>query len=203
MNRLVLGAGAIVLSLSACVGAGGGGTAPAPAIKGLITARTAEVALSITIPRRASTSRRAPASTHKPRYVLPEAESISLYDGATLVYIGNLTADTPPALATAYSGPGTTTVTGGTCGGTTTITCGAMVVTTVGSHTFGLVAHDAQQAAPGSPRTEPSVLSEGATKVTLSPGANPGAAVTLFGVADVAEASRRSPVFVASDANAP
>jgi hypothetical protein len=135
----------------------------------------------------------------KPRYVSPGPESISLYDGATLVYIGNLTPDTPPALATAYAAPGTTMVTAGTCGGTTTITCGATVVTTVGSHTFGLVAYDAQQAAPSPPPAEvpsaarrapnaqvssgptpaPSVLSEGATKATPSAGANPGATVTL------------------------
>jgi hypothetical protein len=184
MKRSALGLGAILLSLSACVGAGGGGAAAAARFKGLVTARTAEVALSITIPRRASTSSRGPASTRKPRYVSPGTESFSLYDGAMLIYTGNLTTDTPPALVTAYTAPGATTVTGGTCGGDVTITCGATVVTTVGSHTFGV--YDALQAAPNpASTTAPSILSEGATKVTLSPGGNPAAAITLFGVAPI------------------
>jgi hypothetical protein len=179
------------LSLAACGGGGGGGgtapsSGPAPP---RAPQRTATVLMSLTIPIRKKSS-----SLRRTRFVSPGLQSVALYDGSLLIYVANVSLVGVPQFTTVYAAPGAaTTVTPGACTITpTTETCAVSLTTTVGQHTFGLIAYPAPSSG-----TPPScnvdvcppvtfngiISSEGEINVTLNGGPNPPATLTMLGVA--------------------
>ncbi len=135
--------------------------------------------MSLTIPRPASSTRRTP------KFIAPGTGSFAVYDGTTLVYVANVEFDSQTQFVTVYAAAGPTTVTPGTCTFTSsTSVCALTVTTTVGAHAFDLIAYPGAQTA-GTPQTLTGVISsEGEVSVNLSPGTNPGATLTMDGVAD-------------------
>jgi hypothetical protein len=128
--------------------------------------------------------------------------ALAVYDGATLLYAGNIFLGTTPAFMTLYAKSGTTTVTPGDCvRGNLASTCTLTVSTTAGPHTFGLTAYGNLQGGvvlPGSGQrkildtgTPPTftglILSEGELTMTAVGGANPPQTITLLGVADIVQ----------------
>ena len=107
-----------------------------------------------------------------------------MYDGTTLIYVGNYSPSSPPSFNTVYVSNGPTRITGGSCdNGTPTSTCTVGVVTSPGSHAFDLMVYGNAQS--GSTLTGV-ILSEGELIVNLSPGANAGQTLVPLGVADKA-----------------
>ncbi len=124
------------------------------------------------------------------------------YDGTTLAGVMNVNVSIATPTATiVYSGT-TIGISNVSCtAGATADTCQATVTTTIGSHTFGMVAYDqpvstssptpAPSSKPTSERRSPDalygggiILSEGQVgPLTLQPGVNAGALITLNGVA--------------------
>ena len=86
------------------------------------------MSLAISIPNPKSTS----STARTPRYVSDGTMALAVYDGATLLYVGNLFVTPGPAFSTLYANPGsTTTVTPGDCvKGNLAMTC-TLTVTTV------------------------------------------------------------------------
>ena len=179
---------------------GGGGTASAPAVPAPTSApaSAAKLTLAISIPNAKTTS----AVARAPRYVSDGTHALAVYDGATLLYVGNLLLGTSPAFVTLYAKSGTTTVTPGDCTrGNLASTCTMTVTTTAGAHTFGLTAYGDFQggfAQPGSvtrqvldtgtpPTFTGLILSEGELAMTAVGGNNPPQTITLLGVADIAQ----------------
>ena len=103
-----------------------------------------------------------------------------------------------PQFQTFYSAPGAPTVlTPQSCtSDSATETCTVSVTTTPGRHIFGLVAYPNQQSGTPPPNTgfDPGpavtlkgiISSEGQVTMTLAPGPNPGATLTMLGVASSA-----------------
>jgi hypothetical protein len=132
----------------------------------------------------------------RPLFISPGLESIALYDGNELVYVANVDLAAPQQFTTVYSAPGAATaVAPGSCTNTaTTETCTVTLTTTPGRHVFGLVAYPTQQSGspappgnggdPTSPVTLSGVISsEGEVALSLVGGTNPGATLTMLGVA--------------------
>lgn len=180
---------ALILAVAGC--SGGGSTRTTPVLPPNSTqSGTAKLPLSISIPRRPSSSTSARRS---PRYVSPAAYTFALYDGATLVYDGYFASEaSPPQFVTVYASSGPTTATAGTCSGTTTLTCGFVVTASVGTHSFDIVtypivdASDSVERVPldtAPPTFSGTILSEGELTVDLAAGDNPGKTLTLLGAA--------------------
>lgn len=197
-------------TVAAC-GGGGGGTAPrgGPPVT-QTPQRSASLTMALAIPIRKQSTR---ARARAPRFVSPGLQSLALYDGSQLVYVANVdlsagsqtsgavrapraTASTAPSqFTTFYAAPNAaTTVTPGSCSNTgTTETCTITLTTTAGRHIFGLVAYPTQQTGtpppdtggdPGSPVTLNGIISsEGEVTLNLVGGTNPGATLTMLGVA--------------------
>jgi hypothetical protein len=201
---------AILTSTLLVAGCGGGSTnagAPVtPAIPVATNAPTAPatVPMTIAIPLRGSSS-----SARSAQFFSPGTGSLAVYDGATLLYVANLSLDSSTQFATVYAKSGSTTVAPGSCSFTSaTATCTLTITSTVGAHKFGLVTYpgsQGQQQAQALTRTVSDtgtppvftgvIASEGELSVTLSPGANPGQTLTMLGVADK--------VLIAGPANGP
>jgi hypothetical protein len=193
-------AAALALSLLAAGCGGGGGTAPAPFVPEPPSAPppTATMSLSISIPNRTATS----SVARTPKYLSDGTMALAFYDGATLLYAGNLFLGTSPAFMTLYAKSGSETVAPGDCvRGNLASTCTLTVTAPAGPHTFGLTAYGELQGgvvAPGSGQrrildtgTPPTftglILSEGEASMTAVGGANPPLTITLLGVADITQ----------------
>jgi hypothetical protein len=193
---------AIALAAAGC-GGGGGGTASAPSVPVPTNAPgpPATMSLSISIPFPPTTTS---ATTRAPQYLSSGTQALAVYDGATLLYVGNLILTTPPGFVSppVYQKTGTTTVTPGSCTrGNLASTCTLTVTTTTGPHTFGLTAYGQFQGGftlPGSigrkvddigtpPTFTGLILSEGEASMTAVGGVNPAQTITLLGVADIVQ----------------
>jgi len=196
MRTARLAALALAVVVAGC--GGGGGVAPAGSAPTGSAGPPATMSLAISIPNPKSTSSAARAT----RYVSDGTAALAVYDGATLLYVGNLFLTPGPAFSTLYAKSGTTTVTPGDCvKGNLAMTCTLTVTTTVGPHTFGLTAYGDYQGGvvlPGSAQrtvldtgTPPTftglILSEGELSMTAVGGTNPAQTITLLGVADIAQ----------------
>ena len=198
------------LAVSACGGGGGRsgtpvGPAPPRAPQG---AASMPLALAIPIRKRSSSVQR------RPRFVSPGLQSVALYDTSLLVWVANVSLGANPQFTTFYAAPGSvTTVAPGSCtNNTTTETCTVNLTTTVGQHFFDLVAYPTQQS--GTPPPCPFdvcppvnfngvISSEGELNVILNGGANPGATMTLLGVASNAVINGPGTVQLAYNAPTP
>ncbi len=143
--------------------------------------RSSSFSLSVQVPNPAVT----PTSRERrPQYVSPNMASLAVYDGTTLIYVGNYVASSPPQFTTVYANSGATRVTGGSCDNATpNATCTVSVVTSPGSHAFdGMVYGNTQS----SSSLTGVILSEGEVAVNLTPGANAGQTIVPLGVADKA-----------------
>ncbi|HWT04628.1 MAG TPA: hypothetical protein VN224_02630 [Xanthomonadales bacterium] len=187
------------LLIAGCGGGGGStnaGTSLAPAIPVATTSPPgpATVPMTISIPRTPPS-----ASARAARFFSPGTGSLAVYDGATLIYVANLSLDSSTQFATVYAKSGSTTVAPGTCSFTSsTATCTLTITSTVGAHKFDLVTYPGSQSSSGTgtpPAFTGVVASEGELSVTLSPGTNPGQTLTMLGVA--------SNVIIAGAANGP
>lgn len=186
---------AAALVLAGC--GGGGASAPAADAPANVAPANAKIPLAISIPQRT-----APSSTARaPRYVSNGTQALAVYDGATLLYAGNIFLGTTPAFSTLYAKSGSTTVTPGDCTeGALASTCTLTVNTTAGPHTLGLTAYGDLQGGvqAGSvartvrdtgtpPAFSGLILSEGELALTAVGGTNPPATITLLGVADIVQ----------------
>jgi len=176
------------LSLAACGGGGTSGPAPAPSAP-RAPARTATMQMSLAIPIRKR-------SSHKrvPKFVSPGLQSVALYDSSLLIYVANVSLGANPQFTTVYAAPGAvTTVAPGSCtNNTTTETCTVTLTSTPGPHVFDLVAYPTQQSNTPPPCNVDVcppigftgvISSEGELSLVLNGGPNPGATLTMLGVA--------------------
>ena len=198
MRDTRLAALALVLAAAGCGGGGGVIAGPAPAPPTSAPGSTATMSLSISIPDRTTSS-----AARTPRYVSNGTRAFAVYDGATLLYAGNVLLTPTPAFVTppVYSASGSTTVTPGTCiRGNLASTCTLTITSTTGPHTFGVTAYGDFQGGftlPGSlsravsaaplPTFTGLILSEGEQAMTAVGGANPTLTITLLGVADIVQ----------------
>ena len=190
----------LTLTLAAAGCGAGGAAAPSVPAPMSTPASAATMSLAISIPFRTATS----SSARTPRYVSDGTQALAVYDGATLLYVGNLILTTSPAFVTppVYSKSGATTVTTGDCvRGNLASTCTLTVTTVPGPHTFGLTAYAQFQGGfvvngsvqrnvsdIGTPPTFTGlILSEGELSMTAVGGTNPPQTITLLGVADIAQ----------------
>jgi hypothetical protein len=185
---------ATALALGGCSGGGGSGAPVAP-IAGPVVPSTATFPLSFVIPNRVAAST---AKVRAPKYTSPGTASVAVYDGATLIYVGNYNPVANPPITTVYGKTGTTTVTSGVCvAGTSSQTCTLTIATSIGAHSFDVITYPVSQGtqsggsvvrSPDDVGTIPTfagvILAEGELAVTLTAGANPGQTITLLGVAD-------------------
>ncbi len=167
-------------SLVLAAGCGGsGGTAPAAPAQAPSAAGT--MTLTLSIPRLPTASAR-----RAPRYVSPDMTSLAVYDGTTLIYVGNFASRGASNFTTVYAASGTSTVTAGSCTATTTITCTMTLTAAVGTHAFDVITYATNQSS-ASTSTPPVftgvILSEGELSATVAQGTNPAATLTLLGVA--------------------
>jgi len=184
---------ASTLALAAC-GGGGGTTSGTPAASVPIAPQS-----GATIPMTLSIPHLTPSGfARSPQFFSPGTSAIAFYDGATLIYVANLSLDSGTQFTTVYSKSGSTTVAPGTCTFTnSTATCTLTVTSTIGQHKFDVITYPVAQGqvqAQGGTRavsdtgTPPAftgvISSEGELSVNLSPGTNPGQTLTILGVAD-------------------
>jgi hypothetical protein len=187
---------ALMLATAGC--GGGGGVASAPSGPARATASAATMSFAISIPNRTAPS----SAARTVRYVSDGTMALAVYDGATLLYVGNLFVTPGPAFSTVYAKSGSTTVTPGDCvKGPLRATCTLTVTTTAGPHVFGMTAYGDLQGGvvlPGSTQrtvsdtgTPPTftglILSEGELSMTAVGGTNPAQTITLLGVADITQ----------------
>ncbi len=170
-------------------GGGGGSGAPVAPIAAPFVPESATFPLSFVIPSRQNT-----AVARSPRYVSPGTAAVAVYDGATLLYVGNYSQATQ--FTTVYAKTGATSVTSGTCvNGASSQTCTVTIVTTIGAHSFDVITYpvsqgqaQAQDRARSDVGTIPTfsgvILAEGELTVTLVAGTNPGQTIAPLGVAD-------------------
>ena len=195
---------AVLTPAVALAGCGGGGStnAGAPTIPAATAAPTtapqdrATIPMTISIPRTTSS-----ASARAPRFLSPSTAALAFYDGSTLIYVANLFLDSSTQFVTVYAKPGSTTTVApgpGPCTFTSsTATCTLTITSTIGPHTFGLIAYpvrQGQQQNTGLTRTVSDtstpptfsgvISSEGQISATLSPGTNPAQTLTMLGVAN-------------------
>jgi hypothetical protein len=183
---------ATALALGGCSGGGSSGAPVAP-IAGPVVPSTATFPLSFVIPNKPVQST---STARAPRYTSPGTASVAVYDGATLIYVGNYSQATQ--FTTVYGKTGTTTVASGTCAaGASSQTCTLTIVTSIGAHTFDVITYPVSQGtqSAGSVVRSPAdvgaiptfagvILAEGELAVTLVAGPNPAQTITLLGVAD-------------------
>jgi hypothetical protein len=201
MRSAQVAALALTLVAAGC-GGGSGGAASAPSVPAPTNAPASTATMTLAISFPFGTAPNSAART--PRYLSDGTEALAVYDGATLLYVGNLILTTSPAFVTppVYSKSGTTTVTTGDCvRGNLASTCTLTITTVPGPHTFGLTAYADFQGGfslPGSVRrnvsdigTPPTftglILSEGELAMTAVGGNNSPQTITLLGVADIAQ----------------
>jgi hypothetical protein len=184
---------ALAFALGGCSGSGGSGAPVAP-IAGPVVPSTATFPLSFVIPNKPVV---VTSVARAPRYTSAGTASVAVYDGATLIYVGNYS-QTTTQFTTVYGKTGTTTVLSGTCAaGTSSQTCTLTISTSIGAHTFGVVTYPVSQGtqsagsvvrSPDDVGTIPAfagvILAEAELAVTLAAGTNPGQTITLLGVAD-------------------
>ena len=190
---------ALTLAIAGCGGGGGAvalsplSSAPTAAPTGApLTAGSATFPLSISIPRGAVPS----GSARSPRYVSLGMRALALYDGTTLVYVGNFNQGGSPQFTTVFAKSGPPSATAGTCvAGSGTSTCTLTVTSTIGAHSFDIITYPSAQGViltssqravldTGTPPAFTGVIvSEGELTVTLSPGTNAAQTLTLLGVA--------------------
>jgi hypothetical protein len=176
---------ASTIALAACGGGGGGATGPgAPGIPAASVPTTAPQA-SGSIPMVLSIPLRAPSTAARtPRFFSSGAASLTIYDGATLIYVANLALDSTPAFTTVYARSGGTTVAFGSCTFiSATATCTLTLTATTGAHKFDILVYPGSQPAGAPPAIAGVISSEGELSVTLSPGTNSGQTLTMLGVA--------------------
>jgi hypothetical protein len=196
MTTAPLAALALSLALAGC--GGGGGVAPSGPAPANASGPPATMSMAISIPNPRTTS----STARAPRYVSDGTMNIAVYDGATLLYDGNLFVTPGPAFSTLYAKSGSTTVTPGDCvKGNLAMTCTLTVTTVPGPHTFGLTGYGELQGGvvlPGSAQrmvsdtgTPPTftgiIVCEGELSMTAVGGNNPAQTITLLGVADIAQ----------------
>jgi hypothetical protein len=201
MKALHLVPVALVASVAIVAGCSGGGStsgAPVAPVLGPTVLGNATFPLSVTVPAKPVTASkaRAPQSARSPKYISVDTAAFAVYDGTTVIYVGNFNGS---SLSTVYAKTGPTSVTAGACTNVDTgATCTVTVTTTVGSHTFDVISYPNHLGAETSnarvpqdigtvPAFEGVILSEGELAVTLNPGTNPGQTITLLGVADKTE----------------
>lgn len=205
--RAQLAAVTLAAVLSACGGgAVGGSNAPVAPIAGATATPvptaspvpTATPSNSATFPLNVAVPNRSSSLAREPRGFSPGTASVVVYDGTTVLYVGNFNPASTTPFTTVFAKAGTTTVTGGNCvPGASSATCTFTVTTTIGAHTYDVVTYSLSQTTqaqsagrtPSDVGTLPSsyrgvVLSEGELAVTLVAGLNPGQTITLLGVAD-------------------
>ena len=184
---------ALAFALGGCSGGGGSGAPVAP-IAGPVVPSTATFPLSFVVPLKPIIST---STARAPRYTSPGTASVAVYDGPTLIYVGNYSQATTQ-VTTVYGKTGTTTVISGTCvAGSSAQTCTLTISTTLGAHTFGVITYPVSQGSqqtgalarsPDDVGTIPTfagvILAENELLVTLVAGTNPGQTITLLGVAD-------------------
>jgi hypothetical protein len=175
----------LAAALSAC-GGGGGSGAPVAPINPPFVPSTGTLAISFTVANTASPLGSVTGSTARaPRYVSPGTASVAVYDGATLIYVANVTG--PASFTTVYANSATTTVTGATCSSGTAPTCTITIQTSIGAHTFGFVTYPVPQTSANA-STPPAftgvILAEGQLAVTVVAGTNPPQTIVPLGVAD-------------------
>ena len=200
MRDLRIAALGLTLAAAGCGGGSGGASAPSVPAPTNAPGSTATMSLALSIPNRTTSS----AGARSPRYLSDGTRSLAVYDGATLLYVGNLLLGTSPAFVTppVYAKSGATTVTPGDCTrGNLASTCTLTITTTAGPHTFGLTAYGDFQGGftlPGSVQRTVSdtgspptftgiILSEGELSMTAVGGSNPAQTITLLGVADIVQ----------------
>jgi hypothetical protein len=198
MRTVPLAILALALAVAGCGGGGGVSPVSAPAAPPNAPGSPATMSLSISIPNQTGTT----AFARTPSYVSNGTMALAIYDGATLLYVGNLFLTPGPAFTTLYAKSGSTTVAPGDCvKGNLRTTCTLTVTTIPGPHVFGLTAYGQLQGGavlPGSSQravldtgTPPTftglILSEGESSMTAVGGANPPLTITLLGVADIVQ----------------
>lgn len=196
-TRFLTAAVASAIALTACGGGGGTTTItpatpiapagpPAPAAMG-------SVPMSISFPRKQPSG-----SARATRFLSPNTAALAFYDGPTLIYVANVSLDSSTQFSTVFAKSGSTSVAPGSCTFTnTTAVCTLTVTSTVGAHKFDLIAYDQAQGQQQGTSTQRAVSdtgtaptfvgvisSEGELSVTLVLGTNPGATLTMLGVAD-------------------
>ena len=175
---------ALALALSAC-GGGGGSGAPAAPISAPFVPSTGIVPISFTVSSTASPATTVGSVRRTPDYVSPGTSSIAIYDGTTLIYVGNPV--TPPNITTVYANSGQTTVVSGSCTSGTAPTCTLNVQATLGAHTFDVIMYPVAQTSANTstpPAFSGVILSEGELAVTVVSGTNPAQTIVPLGVAD-------------------
>lgn len=201
MNARHLAALASTLVLAACGGGGSSTSAGAPTAQAIPFATAAptnapqalgQFPMTLAIPRNKTS-----ATARSPQFFSPSAAAIAIYDGATLVYVANLSLDSGTQFTTVYAKSGSTTIAPGSCTFTNSeATCTLTITSTIGAHKFDMVVYPSSQGAQaqsasrtvsdtGTPPAFRGVISsEGELSVNLNPGANPAQTLTLLGVAD-------------------
>ena len=175
---------ASTIALAACGGGGGGAAGPgAPGLPASVPTtspqQTGSIPMVLSIPLRSPS-----AAGRAPRYFSPSAGSLTIYDGATLIYVANLALDSTPAFTTVYARAGGTTVAFGTCSFTSALaTCTLTLTATTGAHKFDILVYPGAQPAGSPPVIAGVIASDGEISALLGPGTNPGQTLTMLGVA--------------------
>jgi hypothetical protein len=180
-----LAAVALAAGLSACSGGGGGSGAPAAPISAPFVASTGTLSLSFTVATTTAPSVSSSSAARAPRYVSPGTASLTLYDGATLIYVANAASTT---LTTVYANPASTSsVISGSCNSSNPPTCTFTVQASLGAHTFGVVTYPTPQTSANlstAPTFTGVILAEGELAVTIASGTNAAQTIAPLGVAD-------------------
>jgi hypothetical protein len=180
-------AATLVVALAGCGGGGSGGSGqPVAPINAPFVPSTGTVPISFTVATTSSPGASGGSSAARaPRYVSPGTASVAIYDGATLIYVANVSA--PANFTTVYANSATTTVTGLSCTSGTAPTCTITVLTSLGAHTFGFVTYPVAQTSANTstpPAFSGVILAEGQLTVTVVAGTNPAQTIVPLGVAD-------------------
>ncbi|HZO92569.1 MAG TPA: hypothetical protein VFB22_02280 [Candidatus Baltobacteraceae bacterium] len=212
LRRSAAAAGVVAL----LTGCGGSSSAPVAALPhgvatttpGLSTSSSgrATVTVSFRIPlkKRASSS-----ASRRPDYISSGTQAVAFFDGTTVAGVVNVDLSSDPQTSTVvYAGGPNDGIANASCSGADIVyTCTATLATTVGAHTFFMVTYD-EPVSTSSPSPTPSsspkptaerrlpdalyengiILAEGqSVPLSLQPGTNPGATITLNGVAATTE----------------
>lgn len=177
---------ALAAALAGCGGGGSGSSGlPVAPINAPFVPSTGTVPIGFTVATTSSPSVAAGSPARAPRYVSPGTLSVALYDGATLIYVANVSSSSA-TFATVYANAGTTSVTSGSCTTANPPTCTLTVQASIGAHVFDVVTYPVAQSS-ASVTTPPAftgvILAEGELAVTVAAGTNPAQTVVPLGVA--------------------